>query len=61
MSEETILEMLWWTALVLVGCEAILHEHQIAKMEKKAWKYIKCFFKALKISAKEFLKKGEDK
>lgn len=60
MSNETLFQLLFDVVLMLIGCEALLHEKQLARFERKVWKYIRCFFKALWLSFKEFLGKGQN-
>ncbi len=53
MSTLTILEFFIGCALTGLGVYAILHEKDLIKFERKAGKYIKAFFKAIVITAKE--------
>ena len=53
MSTETILHFFFNIMLVCIGAYAILHEKELARLERKATKYIKAFFKALYLEIKE--------
>lgn len=53
MTTETLLQLAFWVLLVYIGVQAILHEKQLIRFERKAWRYIKAFFKALYYTAKE--------
>lgn len=53
MSTETIMQFLFNVLLVYIGIQAIIHEKQLIRFERKAWRYIKAFFKALYYTAKE--------
>lgn len=47
MSTQTVLHLLFSILLVVVGCYAIIHEQGLIRFERKAWKYVKAFFKAI--------------
>jgi hypothetical protein len=53
MSTGTVIKLLFDVLLVYIGCQAIIHEKELAKFEKKVGKYIKAFFKALHYTIKE--------
>lgn len=53
MSTETIMQFLFNVLLAYIGIQAILHEKQLIRFERKAWRYIKAFFKALYYTIKE--------
>lgn len=52
MSTETILQFFFGLVLTIIGTQAILHEQELIRFERKAAKYIKAFFKALYYTAK---------
>jgi hypothetical protein len=47
MSTETLTTLAFSTVLIYAGVEAILHEQELIRFERKVAKYIKAFFKAL--------------
>lgn len=53
MSTETMVEMLFGILLTCVGVQAILHEQELIRFERKVKKYAKAFFKALYYTIKE--------
>ncbi len=53
MTTETLMQLAFWVLLVGIGIQAILHEQQLIRFERKAWRYIKAFFKALYYTVKE--------
>jgi hypothetical protein len=57
MSTETILQLFFDVLLVCIGAQAIIHEKELARFERKAAKYIKAFFKALYYTAAEKMQK----
>ena len=57
MSNETIMQFLLNLVLVYIGCLTIIHERELIRFERKVWKYIKAFFKALYYT----IKKGGNK
>lgn len=56
MSNETIIQFLLNLCLVAIGCLTIIHEKELIHFERRVWKYIKAFFKALYYT----IKKGGD-
>lgn len=53
MSTETMIEMLFGIVLTCIGVQAILHEQELIRFERKVKKYVKAFFKALYYTIKE--------
>lgn len=53
MATETIMQLLFNALLVYIGAMAIIHEKQLIRFERRAWRYIKAFFKALYYTIKE--------
>lgn len=55
MTNETIMQFLLNLVLVYICAMAIIHEKQLIRFERKIWKYIKAFLKAVyyKIIKKE--------
>lgn len=53
MATLTIVKFFFQLFLVFVGAYALLHEKELARLERKAVKYIKAFFKAIYLSVKE--------
>ena len=53
MATLTIAKFIFQLFLVSLGAYALLHEKELAKIERKAIKYIKAFFKAIYLSVKE--------
>ena len=47
MSTAHLIEFFIQICLILLGAYAIAHEKELIHFERKAWKYIKAFFKAL--------------
>ena len=43
----TEMQLIFNVLLTLLGVYAIAHEKELIRFERKAWKYIKAFFKAL--------------
>jgi hypothetical protein len=43
----------FYTVLIYAGVEAILHEQELIRFERKVKKYVKAFFKALHYTIKE--------
>lgn len=56
MATLTIVKFLFQMVLVCIGAYALIREKELARLERKAARYVKAFFKALYLSAKE--KKG---
>lgn len=53
MSTETMMEMLFGIMLTCVGVQAILHEQELIRFERKVKKYVKAFVKAIYLTIKE--------
>lgn len=53
MSTETLMTLAFCIVLIYAGVEAILHEQELIRFERKAKKYVKAFFKALYLTVKE--------
>lgn len=53
MATLTIIKFFFQLFLIFAGAYALLHEKELAKLEKKAVKYVKAFFKALYLTVKE--------
>jgi hypothetical protein len=53
MSTETMIEMLFGIVLTCIGVQAILHEQELIRFERKVKKYVKAFVKALYYTIKE--------
>lgn len=47
MTNETIMQFLLNLVLVYICAMAIIHEKQLIRFERKIWKYIKAFLKAV--------------
>ena len=53
MATLTIVKFFFQIFLISLGAYALLHEKELAKLERKVVKYIKAFFKAIYLSFKE--------
>lgn len=61
MTNTQLIEYSFWLIVIWFGAYLIVHEEQISKFERKAWVYIKAFFKALYVTAKDFIEERKSK
>ena len=59
METQTLLNLLFGSGLVLLGAYTLYHEKDLIRLERKAGRYIKAFFKALIYTLKERSAKNE--
>lgn len=53
MSSETIMQFFFIVLLIYIGAQMIIHEKELARFERKAWRYVKAFFKGVYVTIKE--------